>query len=179
MVSMARLPETVKTQGIPPAVPPSISLLPLSPLPRRHRLRISPQALQPSIASSPPIYAAPSSREAAVSLHALTFSLPPTSARELSLPAPSAARSLVHLRRREARSASCCRGGPWAPHAHQDRHKSVRGERAVDGRGTCGDALKRKARSLSEPSLLLQIPPWSHCMHTEASVPAQGFHSGF
>ncbi len=26
---------------------------------------------------------------------------------------------------------------------------------------------------------LFQIPLWSHCMPTEASVPAQGLHSGF
>ncbi len=32
---------------------------------------------------------------------------------------------------------------------------------------------------LSEPSHLFQIPPWSHCMPMEASMPAEGFHSGF
>jgi len=26
---------------------------------------------------------------------------------------------------------------------------------------------------------LFQIPPWLHCMHTEANVPAQGFHQRF
>ena len=26
---------------------------------------------------------------------------------------------------------------------------------------------------------LFQIPPWLHCMHTEANVPAQGFHPQF
>jgi hypothetical protein len=57
--------------------------------------------------------------------------------------------------------------------------QSLREERAVDGAGTHGDLIKTKARPLSESSLLFQIPPWSHCMHTEASVPAQGFHSGF
>ena len=35
---MAWPPQTVKTQGIPPAVLPPISLLPLPPLPRRHRV---------------------------------------------------------------------------------------------------------------------------------------------
>ena len=41
---MAWTPETVKAQGIPPAVLPPISLLPLPPLPQRDGCRISLQA---------------------------------------------------------------------------------------------------------------------------------------
>ena len=42
---MAWTPQTVKAQGIPPAVLPPISLLPPPPLPRRHWMRIEPQSL--------------------------------------------------------------------------------------------------------------------------------------
>ena len=51
---------------------------------------------------------------------------------------------------------------PWAITA-------VGRERAFDGAGTCRDAIKRiKARHPSASSLSLQIPSWSHFMHTEA-----------
>jgi len=41
-------------------------------------------------------------------------------------------------------------------------------QRAIDCGGTYGDVIKITARSLSEPSLVLQIPLWLHCVHTEA-----------
>jgi hypothetical protein len=44
---MAWTPETVKAQGILPAVLPPISLLPLPPLPRRHWIRIGSQSFPP------------------------------------------------------------------------------------------------------------------------------------
>jgi hypothetical protein len=49
---MAWPPQTVKTQGIPPAVLPPISLLPLPPLPRWHMSRITPQPFFASRAAS-------------------------------------------------------------------------------------------------------------------------------
>ena len=57
--------------------------------------------------------------------------------------------------------------------------QSVRAECAVDGGRTCGDVTKIKARFLSEPSLVLQIPPWSHCMHTGGECACTGLPARF